>query len=157
MIPFPLGSLDGSTRKSAMLRAWSTVILIAGLAMACMLLVMVPAESWPGQGCLMRKHAGIHCPGCGGTRAARHLVQGSWREASRSNLLIFPVADGILWGIVAFSANRWTGTRWRTPMVDEEGRNQEGDEEKDECRQGGPPEGSMLSTLRCGFAQRGQK
>jgi hypothetical protein len=99
-----------------MLRAWSTVILIAGLAMACMLLVMVPAESWPGQGCLMRKHAGIHCPGCGGTRAARHLVQGSWREASRSNLLIFPVADGILWGIVAFSANRWTGTRWRTPM-----------------------------------------
>jgi hypothetical protein len=116
MIPFPLGSLDGSTRKSAMLRAWSTVILIAGLAMACMLLVMVPAESWPGPGCLVRKHAGIHCPGCGGTRAARHLVQGSWREASRSNLLIFPVAAGILWGIVAFSANRWTGTRWRTPM-----------------------------------------
>lgn len=116
MSPFPLGSLAGSTRKSAMLRALSPVILIAGLAVVCTLLVMVPAESWPGPGCLVRKHSGIHCPGCGGTRAAGHLVQGNWGEASRSNLLIYPVAAGILWGSVAFSASRWTGTRWRTPM-----------------------------------------
>ena len=100
MSPFPLGSLAGSTRKSAMLRALSPVILIAGLAVVCTLLVMVPAESWPGPGCLVRKHSGIHCPGCGGTRAAGHLVQGSWREAFRDNLLIYPVAAGILWGIV---------------------------------------------------------
>ena len=99
-----------------MLRVLSPAILFTGFVAVCVVLVMVPVGSWSGSGCVVWKQTGVYCPGCGGTRAACHLVRGNWREAAQSNLLIYPVAAGILWGVVAFGANRWAGTRWRSPL-----------------------------------------
>jgi hypothetical protein len=78
-------------------------------------MAFVPADSIRTPGCQVRKWTGVNCPGCGGTRAARHLVQGRFRKAARSNVFIYPVTAAVLWGMVALIANRWAGKHWWTP------------------------------------------
>ncbi|WP_052572915.1 DUF2752 domain-containing protein [Haloferula sp. BvORR071] len=67
-------------------------------------------------GCVIRNLSGACCPGCGGTRAVSLLLEGRWAEAAQSNLLVYPVAAGVLWSGVALVANRWGGRRWPLPL-----------------------------------------
>jgi hypothetical protein len=68
------------------------------------------------QGCIIRNLSGACCPGCGGKRAAAHLLEGDWAAAAKSNLLVYPVAGGVLWSGVALAANRRGGRRWPLPL-----------------------------------------
>lgn len=76
---------------------------------AILLCVLVATAGFIGvlsQGCLIRSLTGVCCPGCGGKRAALQLLEGDWAGAAKSNLLIYPIAAGILWTGVAFATNR---------------------------------------------------
>jgi len=41
--------------------------------------------------CLLYRIFGVHCPGCGITRAICHLARGAFREAVHYNILAIPV------------------------------------------------------------------
>ena len=97
------------------MRRWFPAVLAIAFVAVWAVLALVPSTVVRGPGCQVREVTGIHCPGCGGTRAARHLARGEWRGAARDNLLIYPLAAMALWGVVAVAANRWGGRRWWTP------------------------------------------
>ena len=99
-----------------MRRGWAPIILALAVAAVWVVVALVPAESIPGPGCQIKEWTGLHCPGCGGTRAARHLVHGRFAEAARSNLLVYPVTAAMAWGLVAFAAKRWGGKSWWGPL-----------------------------------------
>lgn len=99
-----------------MRRSWLPVLCAVGFLGFWVVMAVVPAKSLPTPGCTIRKWTGVHCPGCGGTRAARHLVHGRPLKAARSNVLIYPFAMAALWGVVAMMANAYGGRRWWTPV-----------------------------------------
>ncbi|MGB0774606.1 MAG: DUF2752 domain-containing protein [Akkermansiaceae bacterium] len=41
-----------------------------------------------GASCVVQKHLGVHCPGCGGTRCAYDIARGNWLQALDHNLLL---------------------------------------------------------------------
>ena len=47
--------------------------------------------------CPFRFVTGLHCPGCGATRAAYHLLHGDLAGAARCNLLFLPALGSLLW------------------------------------------------------------
>jgi hypothetical protein len=64
----------------------------------------VAAEDWwrrHSPGCLLHRTTGLHCPGCGGTRAFYALLRGDWAAAVRWNflapLLVLAAAGWGLW------------------------------------------------------------
>jgi hypothetical protein len=65
-------------RRSAWL--WALAGL-AGLALAAVLHVWVPAPGPERSLCFTRRVLGIPCPGCGLTRAFAHLAKGEWAAA----------------------------------------------------------------------------
>jgi hypothetical protein len=98
-----------------MRRPWLPLLAALGVIAGWAVLAYVPAERVPTPKCQLRSWTGLLCPGCGGTRAARHLAKGNVRAAARCNVLMFPIAGAVLWGLVAFAANSWAGKRWWTP------------------------------------------
>lgn len=50
--------------------------------------------------CIMHQWTGLHCPGCGTTRACHALLQGRWYEAIRFNPMLIiggPIIALVLW------------------------------------------------------------
>lgn len=74
------------------------------------------SSSWLGRGCVIRSHTGILCPGCGGTRAARHLLKGQWVEVAKENLLIYLVLAAVLLQIGVIIARLKRGLPLRGPL-----------------------------------------
>jgi len=68
-----------------------------------------------GPGCAMQKTTGIHCPGCGGTRAVGHIARGDFLAAASSNLVVFIFFPVVLYSLISYSINIWT--RWRVPYL----------------------------------------
>ena len=62
-----------------------TFCLVHGVALAAVLLFLVAALIWerfvPSGSCFFLRAAHLYCPGCGGTRAVRALVQGKLWQA----------------------------------------------------------------------------
>jgi hypothetical protein len=85
------------------------------LLIACALMVAWELPVFR-QGCVIRNVTGACCPGCGGKRAVGRLLEGDWAGAARDNVLVYPVAAGILWSSVAFALNRRGGRRWWQPV-----------------------------------------
>ncbi len=92
--------------------AWVLLILLTAFAAS---LVFIPSGSMPWPDCLIYKHCGLHCPGCGGTRAAKSLAAGDWQAAMKLNIMIFPILIGSAWTALAFVVNRLTGRTWWSP------------------------------------------
>lgn len=98
-----------------MMRRWIPLLLAALFLGFWLVMAFVPAGAIRTPGCQVRKWTGLHCPGCGGTRAARHVAQGRIVQAARSNVLIYPVTAALLWAVIAVGANEWADKRWWTP------------------------------------------
>ncbi len=57
-----------------------------------------PGSFWPR--CLFHEFTGLHCPGCGGTRALYWLLHGEFLRSLHNNLLLLPMGGyllGLLW------------------------------------------------------------
>lgn len=77
-------------------RAAAALLFPAALLLGALLAGSVRSLTALLPGCLIREKTGLHCPGCGGTRAFRALVRGDFSEALWQNafgtLLILGVA-----------------------------------------------------------------
>lgn len=77
------------------------------LSALLVVLVFLRASKWlsalfPHYSCVMVKYLGIYCPGCGGTRAVRHLVHFSFGKAFMSYPpLFFAIAVFLQYDILA--------------------------------------------------------
>jgi len=71
------------------------------LAACCALLVPVglidPATSRRFPRCTFHDLTGLHCPGCGATRAVHHGLHGRVAQAASSNLLLVAAAPWLLY------------------------------------------------------------
>ena len=68
-------------------------------------------EGSPLPGCALRSATGLHCPGCGATRATHQLMQGDPVAALSHNVLVFPllILTGyflLAWGLRVFASRR---------------------------------------------------
>jgi uncharacterized protein DUF2752 len=93
---------------------WATRLLIAaaGLTIACLLVVLYlfsPDQYSFYPRCLLHSWTGLQCPGCGGLRAAHHILHGEIGAAFRLNaLFVLSLAVGSLAG-AGLLLNRVTG------------------------------------------------
>lgn len=64
-----------------------------------------PATSWFYPPCIIRAVTGLHCPGCGVTRALHALLHGDLRAAVHHNLLLVALLPALITfiGVQAFS------------------------------------------------------
>ncbi len=68
-------------------RVWLLALLVlAGGAGLWLLRETGPQADWL-PGCLFHRVSGLHCPGCGMTRAAHAALHGEWVAAFRYNVL----------------------------------------------------------------------
>ena len=68
------------------LRGWA-LAGVAGLAALAVLHAWQPSADPRLALCLLRRFAGLPCPGCGLTRACAHLAKGEWSAALRDHPL----------------------------------------------------------------------
>jgi len=68
------------------------LILVILATVGIVTLICYPPTSHQYIPCIFNVATGLHCAGCGTTRAIASLLQGNILEASRNNLLLF------LWG-----------------------------------------------------------
>ena len=89
---------------------WIVVLIVAAIGATGLLLHFFPPGRFPIYPvCMFHKLTGLHCPGCGGTRAAYALVEGDLARAFRMNaafILALPV-------IVYLAVEDRFATRWR--------------------------------------------
>jgi len=89
-------------------RPW-TLLAVAGVAGALLLRGTVASWSAAMPGCLIHTLTGLHCPGCGGTRCAVHLLEGDLAGALGMNAAVVVMAlAGV--GVIATSLwHEWQG------------------------------------------------
>ena len=80
------------------------------------------ASVWVGRlspGCLFHRLTGLSCPGCGGTRALRALLQGDWAAAWSHNMFLWISLLLLAEETVQMALQEWRGaesislSRWR--------------------------------------------
>jgi hypothetical protein len=80
-------------------RAALLFVLLAPIGLAVLYRVPPVENSWY-PACFFHKWTGLHCPGCGSTRALHHLLHGDARQAVAYNVLgvlLLPVLS--LWAV----------------------------------------------------------
>jgi len=95
-------------------RFWRVVALVGGLGA----LAMVPTawlERLPSV-CLYWNLFGVHCPGCGMTRAFSALLHGEWGQALLYNKLVVVAFPAII-GVLVHDAARWAQSRHQAPKT----------------------------------------
>ncbi len=82
---------------------WVAVILAGFLVAGALYFVRTrsPAEGGPFPPCVFHRITGLHCPGCGGTRLAHHLMNGRVGTAFRYNPLTFLLLPFLAYGIIS--------------------------------------------------------
>jgi hypothetical protein len=91
-----------------MRRPW-TLLALAGVAGALLLRGSVAWWSAAMPGCLVRQWTGLHCPGCGGTRCAMHLLDGNVAGAWSMNAAVVLISIAAI-GVMGVSVWReWQG------------------------------------------------
>lgn len=86
-----------STRQRFLVRGTLVVLAVSGLVALFAVVGVFPptANSWYPK-CISYQLAGIHCPGCGMTRAVHCALNGRLTEAFSQNALVFVVVPYLL-------------------------------------------------------------
>lgn len=66
--------------------------------------------------CFLYSLTGIQCPGCGGLRAAHHLLHGRFAAAFHLNPLFVLLMPLLAWLVVAALVCHVTGRDWMKPL-----------------------------------------
>lgn len=101
--------------KSPRRGAWPFWVLVAPL-----MIVGVASARWIGSSlptCLFHQQTGLHCPGCGATRAALALGEGKVGVALQNNFLfVFWVLFGGAWIVLSATRERFPEVKWLRPF-----------------------------------------
>lgn len=96
-------------------RAALVLAITCGLVIAAMALYQnPPGSSWITPPCMMHKYTGLHCPGCGSTRATYALLHGDILGAMKKNIVFVIALPFLLWWI-ARTTWRWIHNRPSPP------------------------------------------
>jgi hypothetical protein len=104
VLPPPDQRNPGSTGMRLRL---GTLLGLVALSTAVVLYAFPPDHSAFYPRCLFFRLTGLQCPGCGGLRAAHHLLHGDWAEAWRLNpltVLLGPLAA--MYGLAEWARRR---------------------------------------------------
>jgi hypothetical protein len=92
-------------------RAWPMLIAVFALVGACaMLFLFKPGHYWFYPVCHFHTMTGLHCPGCGSSRALHQLLHGNLVEAVRLNALLLLGLGGSVWLLARYA---WARMRRR--------------------------------------------
>ena len=73
--------------------------------------LLVSLSRMPSSACLM---TGLYCPGCGGTRAVKYLLQGDWKNSLIYHpFVLYSVIAAALWAADAIYGKVCSGRRRR--------------------------------------------
>jgi len=87
-------------------------LLLGGLVGAAILFHFPPDEYRFYPRCLLYTLTGLQCPGCGGLRAAHHLLHGEFASAFQLNPLLISLLPGVALILLACVLKRTTGRDW---------------------------------------------
>jgi hypothetical protein len=92
--------------RNARTRSFGLWVLagLAALGGFLLLHAWVPAPGAQNTVCLLRRLAGLPCPGCGLTRAFAHLAKGEWAAAASDHPLAFVLAAELALAWLAWGA-----------------------------------------------------
>ena len=109
--PRPVELPASAARSRRWQRPAMAILAVGALAW---LWAVDPARSVIAPRCLFHDLTGLHCPGCGSTRAAHALLHGRVGEALAFNL-VFTL--GLPLAALALGWRRWRKGRWSLPAV----------------------------------------
>jgi len=92
------------------------VVFVAAVlfpAVASVLYIFPPAEVGFLPGCIFHTVTGMHCPGCGATRACHALLHGDLPQAFAYNPLFVLALPLIAVSLLQVAYGQWTGRRLR--------------------------------------------
>ena len=87
--------------------AWIAVALVAMLGAGAVLFCFDPASVRLFPSCFFHLATGLHCPGCGGTRAMHQLLHGHVLTAFHLNALLVVSLPLIGWQIISVAAGKF--------------------------------------------------
>ena len=102
-----------TTRQRLLVRGTLVALAVSGLVAAFVVVGVLPPtdNSWYPK-CMSYQFAGIHCPGCGMTRAVHAALNGRFLEALSQNALVFVVVPYLL---VMLLRSLWNYL-WQIPL-----------------------------------------
>ena len=87
-------------------------LLLGGLAVVMVLFHFPPEEHRFYPRCLFHTVTGLQCPGCGGLRAAHHLLHGEIAAAFQLNPLLVGLSPVLAAVLLAYAVKLATGRDW---------------------------------------------
>src|SRR5437762_1540040 len=94
-------------RQYIWVRATLLVIVAAGLAAGMYVVATVPptADTYYPK-CVFHSATGLHCPGCGSTRATHLLLNGQFVSAARCNIFAVVFVPVLVFGLARSAVRR---------------------------------------------------
>jgi hypothetical protein len=94
-VPVPV---DVGFRKRMRNQRIGVALILSLIFGACIVVYFWPPEQYTYlPGCTLNRLTGLHCPGCGGTRAAWALMHGDVLQAAAYNLYFLLALPFLLW------------------------------------------------------------
>jgi hypothetical protein len=90
---------------------WPLLALLGGLGILLVLAMFDPAQHGFFPRCAFHSATGWECPGCGGQRAAHHLLRGHVAQALQANALVVVILPALIWLVVRWWLGRRGGPR----------------------------------------------
>jgi hypothetical protein len=104
-----------SSRLRLAVRAGLLLLAVAGVAAGVYVLAVVPpTEDSLYPRCMFHALTGLHCPGCGTTRALHALLNGRIEQALVYNSLAFIIVPVVGWSLVQ-SLRSWYRQKYPVP------------------------------------------
>lgn len=91
-------------------------LLLCSLTVAVLLFFFPPEQHRFYPRCLLHTVTGLQCPGCGGLRAAHHLLHGEFAAAFQLNPLLVGLSPVLAAVLLAYSVRLATGRDWFGPF-----------------------------------------